>query len=122
MRTLLVAIVMISGCHKDARTVTSPKEADALWAFTPEGAQLGIVATPRALAMLEHGWGDLHAFVDKAPDLAPIAKQMDAQLAQLTGVPDFKLADYGLTSEKGGSVFVIGPEEVVMVVPVADHD
>jgi len=122
MRRLLVAIVMISGCHKDARTVTSPKEADALWALTPEGAQLGIVATPRALAMLEHGWADVHAFVDKAPDLAPIAKAMDAQLAELTGAPDFKLADYGLTSEKGGAVFVIGPEQVVMVVPLADRD
>lgn len=119
---LLVAIVLLSGCHKDARSVTSPKEADALWALTPEGARLGIVATPRALAMLDHGWADVHAFVDKAPDLAPIAKAMDAQLAELTGAADFKLADYGLTSEKGGAVFVIGPEQVVMVVPVADRD
>ena len=122
MRRLLVAIVMISGCHKDARTVTSPKEADALWALTPDGAQLGIVATPHALAMLEHGWADLHTFIDKAPDLAPLAKEMDAQLTALTGVPDFKLADFGLTSEKGAAMFLVGPDQVVMVVPLADRD
>lgn len=121
MRRLLVAFLVISGCHKDARTA-SPKDADALWALTPEGAQLGIVITPRGLAMVEHGWADLHAFVDKAPDLKPVAQLMDQQLAQLTGAPDFKLADYGLTSEKGGAVFVVGPQQVVMVVPLADRD
>jgi len=124
MRRLLVAIVMISGCHKDARTVTSPKEADALWALTPEGAQLGLVETPRGLAMLEHGWADLHAFVDKAQDLKPIADMMDAQLAALTGTADFKLADYGMTSEKGFAVFVVDAHspKVVMVVPLADRE
>ncbi|MBV8756928.1 MAG: hypothetical protein JO257_06630 [Deltaproteobacteria bacterium] len=121
MRRLLVGLLVISGCHKDTHSA-SPKDADALWALTPDGAQLGIVATPRGLAMLEHGWTDVHAFVDKAPDLAPFAKLMDGGLAQLTGMPDFKLADYGLTSEKGGAVFVLGPQQVVIVVPLADRD
>ena len=122
MRRLLVALLLVVGCHKASSPTASPKDADALWALAPEGTQLGIVATPRALAMLEHGWQDVHAFVAKAPDLAPFAKMIDEQLQELTGAPDFKLADFGLTSEKGGAVFVIGPHQVVMVVPVADRD
>lgn len=122
MRTLLVGLLLVVGCHKASQSGSSPKEADALWALAPEGTQLGIVATPRALAMLEHGWQDVHAFVAKAPDLAPFSKIIDQQLQELTGAPDFKLADFGLTSEKGGAVFVIGPDQVVMVVPLADRD
>jgi len=122
MRRLLVGLLLVVGCHKASQSGSSPKEADALWALAPEGTQVGIVVTPRALAMLEHGWQDVHAFVAKAPDLAPFAKIIDQQLQELTGAPDFKLADFGLTTDKGGAVFVIGPDQVVMVVPLADRD
>lgn len=122
MRTLLVGLLLVVGCHRASQSGSSPKEADALWALAPEGTELGIVATPRALAMLEHGWQDVHAFVAKAPDLAPFSKIIDQQLEELTGAPDFKLADFGLTSEKGGAVFVIGADQVVMVIPLADRE
>jgi hypothetical protein len=121
MRRLLVALLVVTGCHKANQAGSSPKDADSLWALAPEGTKLGIVVTPRGLAMVEHGWQDLHAFVEKAPELAPIAKEMDDQLRDLTGVADVKLADFGLTTDKGGAVFVLGKDEVVMVVPVGDR-
>ena len=124
MRRLLVGLLVVVGCHKGSQQGgSSPKEADALWALAPEGTTIGVVATPRALAMAEHGWQDVHTFVEKAPELAPVARQMDDRLRELTGgAADLKLADYGLTSEKGGALFVLGPERVVMIVPVADRD
>jgi len=123
MRRLLVALLVVTGCHKAKPEAGSPKDADALWALAPEGTQVGIVATPRGLAMVEHGWQDVHAFVEKAPDLAAVAKQMDDRLREVTGgSADIKLADYGLTTDKGGALFVVGPHRVVLVVPVGDRD
>jgi hypothetical protein len=124
MRRLLVALLVVTtfACHK-AGPQGSPKQADALWALAPEGTKVGIVVTPRGLSMVEHGWQDIHSFVEKAPELAPIAKQMDDKLREVTGgAADIKLADYGLTADKGGALFVLGPDEVVMVVPVGDRD
>jgi hypothetical protein len=121
MRRALLALLTITGCHKAAHD-SSPKDADALWALAPEGATIGVVATPRALAMLEHGWHDLHAFVGKAPELADVARQLDDRLRELTGVADLTLADYGLTADKGAALFVIGPKEAVLIVPLADRD
>lgn len=123
MRRLLVGLLVITGCHKATHEAGSPKDADALWALAPEGTQVGVVVTPRGLAMVEHGWQDMHAFVEKAPELAPVAKQMDDQLRELTGgATDIRLADYGLTADKGGALFVLGPKRVVMVVPLGDRD
>jgi hypothetical protein len=123
MRRVLVALLVVTGCHKAQQAGSSPKEADALWALAPEGTMLGVVVTPRGLAMVEHGWQDVHAFVEKAPELAPVAKQMDDALRELTGAgADIKLADYGLTSEKHGALFLLGQDRAVMIVPVADRD
>lgn len=112
-------VLVISGCHK---AETPPKDADALWALAPEGAKIGVVATPRALAMLEHGWQDVHAFVQKAPELADVSKQLDAELVELTGFADLRLADYGLTSDLGAAYFGLGPKQGVVIVPLADRD
>lgn len=121
MRRLLLAVLTISACHK-ATPQASPKDADALWALAPEGTRIGVVVTPRGLAMLEHGWHDVHAFVQKAPELAAAAHTLDDRLRALTGVPDLALADYGLTADKGAAYFGIGPDQGMVIVPLADRD
>ena len=52
MRRLLLALLVISGCHRASQLAVG--DADVLWALAPEGATIGVVATPRAVAMLEH--------------------------------------------------------------------
>jgi hypothetical protein len=119
MRSLVLAVLVISGCHKPG---PSPGDADALWALAPEGAKIGIVARPRALAMLERGWKDVHAFVQKAPELATVSRQLDDKLVELTGIADLKLADYGLTADKAAAYFVVGPSQGVVIVPLANRE
>jgi hypothetical protein len=119
MRRLVLAVLVISGCHKPG---PSPGDADALWALAPEGATIGIVARPRALAMLQQGWQDVHAFVQKAPELATVSRELDEKLVELTGIADLKLADYGLTADKAAAYFGLGPRQGVVIVPLADRD
>jgi hypothetical protein len=120
MRRLLLAVLVITGCHRASQLPMG--DADALWSLAPEGARIGVVATPRALAMLEHGWQDLHAFVANAPELAPLAQQLDSRLQALTGASGLKLADLGLTADKGAAYFGTGPHDGVVIVPLADRD
>lgn len=121
MRWLFLGLVAFAACHKvsDERV---PQTADALWKLAPEGATLGFVITPRGLAMLEHGWQDLHAFAQKAPEMADAAKILDDRLRAATGIPELRLADYGLTADKAVAAFLIDRRTYVLVMPLADRD
>lgn len=64
MRThRLVCLVAVLGCKKQpaAPGVEAPAapastaEQDALWQLAPDGAQIGVVGSPRGLAMIERG-------------------------------------------------------------------
>jgi hypothetical protein len=117
MRMLVAALLMISGCHK-----TAPPDADAVWALAPESAKVGFVLTPRGLAMLEHGWHDVHEFLEHAPGLTGVAQQVDARIQQLTGAHDLALADWGLTADKGAAYFGIDESTAVLIVPLGNRD
>ncbi|CAN5889830.1 hypothetical protein BH11MYX3_BH11MYX3_14610 [soil metagenome] len=125
---VLVGLFAI-GCKKSAPAgdVTagapvSTADADALWAMAPEGATVGVVASPRAVAMTEHAWLDVRALLATAPELAPLNAMLGAQIAQVLGKPDVTLADLGLTSSKGGAFFVTPGGGGIAIVPVGDRD
>ncbi|HEY1812493.1 MAG TPA: hypothetical protein VGG74_09120 [Kofleriaceae bacterium] len=122
MRALPILLALsVAGCHHDngsAAAQASTAEQDALWKLAPAGTKLGIVVSPRGVAMLEHAWADVRAFIAATPELAP----MLVKLANVVGTPDLSLASFGLTATKGAALFMLGPDDGVLVVPLADRD
>ena len=113
-------LLLIAACHRDGGPATpvSTADQDAFWKLAPDGAVFGIVASPRALAMAEHAWGDVRAFMGATPELAPTLVKIGAAL----GTPDLSFASLGLTATKGGALFLVGPASGIAIVPVADRD
>src|SRR5580704_16695032 len=97
MRALSI-LLLIAGCHRDGGPAApvSTADQDALWKLAPDGTVLGIVASPRALAMTEHAWGDVRAFMGATPELAPMLVKIGAVL----GTPDLTFASVGLSATK----------------------
>ena len=128
MKRALVILALFAGCHRESSGPGAPPSTavqDGLWAKAPAGAVIGVVASPRAVAMFEHGWHDLHAFMKSFPAFAPAEAEMTAGLGSLGLTPDAALADVGLTHDKGFAVFLLGKGEhmeAVLLLPVADRD
>jgi hypothetical protein len=125
MRTYLIVLVAALGCKKSAPAPsTAPARttaaADALWKLGPENAQLGIIVTPRALALIEGAGLRLQALVDRAPELAMVKGQLDA-LRQRLGGPFTGLADLGLDTSRGLAWFIDASGEPIVVLPIADR-
>jgi hypothetical protein len=122
MRALPFLVVLsLTACHRDSGAPAAPvstAEQDALWKLAPAGTKLGVVVSPRGVAMLDHAWADVRAFIAATPELAP----MLVKLANVVGTPDLSLASFGLTATKGAAMFVLGHEQVVIVVPLGDRD
>lgn len=127
---LVVAGALTVGCKKKPAegvenatgSPASTAEIDALWALAPEGATIAIVASPRAVAMAEHGWQDVRVLLASAPELAPINMMLGNQLQELFGKPELALADLGLSATKGGGFFVTPGGGGIAIIPVGDRD
>jgi hypothetical protein len=112
MRALLV-LLALAACHHDGAAPAAPvstSDQDALWKLAPDGAVFGIVVSPRALAMVDHGWSDVRAFMATVPELASIR-------AAAGGDPS--LASVGLSASAGGAVFVVEAGKTIAIVPSA---
>lgn len=128
MKTWAVVVFALSGCHKASDSPNAParvvdtKEADALWALAPDGAIVGMVAAPHAITMTEHAWLDIQTFIAAAPEFASVKAEMDAQLVKLTGAPSLKLSDLGVSADHGAAMFVMGHDESISIISLADRD
>ena len=130
MRSTLawVCLLAVFGCEDDSRpahpspaapTPASIAATDALWALTPAGARGAIVASPRALGLAEDAFALARGFVDSTPDLAPMKRELDELLARTGG--STKLADWGLTRDKGAALFLLH-DGLVAILPLANRD
>jgi hypothetical protein len=121
-----VLVVLIASCHGETVVSSgappSTTEADALWKLAPDGTTVGVVASPRAFAMIEHAWVDINTFMKAAPELAPYAAMAAAALSKATGSAELSLASIGLSDAKGGALFVLGPDSGIAIVPLGDRD
>ena len=131
MRAHVVLLALLLGCHEapssPASTSTpappaSTADADALWAVAPDGAIFGLVATPRAVAGVEHAWQDVRAYLAGVPELAPIDAALRTMLPAGLGSAGTTLAQLGLDPGKGAAVFVGDHGDLAMIVPVGDRD
>lgn len=121
MRALCVLLVLGAACHHGGDSAGAPPptvDQDALWKLAPDGTKLGIVISSRGIAMIEHAAADVHAFMAKAPELAPVVAKLDALLQGHS----LDLASYGLAPGKGAAAFFIDDNTGVVIVPIADRD
>src|ERR1700733_13902747 len=117
-----VALLLAAACHKtpagDVGAPSSTADQDALWKLAPSDAMFGAVASPRALAMIEHAWGDVRALMAATPELSPALVKIGAMF----NTPDLSFASFGLSATKGAALFMIGPNKGIAIIPVGDRD
>jgi len=109
-------LVLAAACHKSP---PPGADADALWDLAPDGTELGIVATPRAMTLASHALDTTRALV-ATPDFAPVKPAFDEIVSGIVGKPDASLADAGLATDRGFAVFVTH-DGVIGAIPVADR-
>lgn len=112
-----LALALLAACHKSP---PAGADADALWDLAPDGTELGIVATPRALTLASHALDTARQLTAMA-DFAPLKDNVDEVLTGLFGKPDATLADAGLATDKGFAMFVT-KDGVIGTIPVADRE
>jgi hypothetical protein len=115
MRRALLLILLVA-CKKGP---APGGEADSLWDLAPDGTELGIVATPRAITLASHALDTVRQ-VAALPDFAPYKDEVDDVVTGLLGKPDATFADAGLATDKGFAMFVT-KDGVLGTIPVADR-
>jgi type II secretory pathway pseudopilin PulG len=128
--TWLIGLVVLACCKREPVVplsetpagVASTTEQDALWKLAPAGASLGLVASPRGIAMAERYLAGSAAVQAAAPELASMFRPFDDLLREAIGTPRPVLAEFGLTHDKGFAMFTAQDDSTVVVVPVVDRD
>jgi type IV pilus assembly protein PilA len=125
----LVCLVAVVGCKKEpaapgveAPAAPSTSELDALWQLAPDGAQIGVVGSPRGLAMLERGAVAIDAMLAAAPDLAPLHRKVLEAWTHATGSSTLGLAALGFSANQGFAMFGSDANKAALVLPVVDRD
>lgn len=125
----LVCLVTVLGCNKEpaAPGVEAPSgpastaEQDALWQLAPDGAQVGVVGSPRGLAMIERGAIAIDAMLAAAPDLAPLHRKVLEAWTRATGSSTLGLAALGFTANQGFAMFGSDADHAALVLPLVNR-
>ncbi len=127
----LVTLVTLLGaaCGKDKPPTSampsshaSTEAQDALWKLAPDGATVGVVVSPTAVAAIENGWLAVKKLFATAPELAAIAAGLDAELTKTFGSSNVTLADVGMARGMGAALFMLPGGEQLVIAPVVDRD
>jgi hypothetical protein len=137
MRAVWVGLVLVLGCSATGpvpdrkapvavaaapAAPVAPDERDLLWALAPEGATLGVVVSPRGVAMIERAVTTAQDVLTSSADFAALQAEVMHGLMRAFGTPSPTLAGFGLSHDKGFALFVVDRGQVVMVLPVGDRD
>lgn len=117
------AFVLFTACKKEpvADKAAGGSELDALWALAPAGSEIGAVASPRALSLLDGARARMQENLTAIPELAKLAAIVQEGMQETFGSTDLDLAAHGLTVEKGAASFAT-KDGSVHVLPVVDRD
>jgi hypothetical protein len=118
----LAVVAIIPGCSKAKSKLDLDRGADvdALWDLAPNGTQLGVVASPRAVALAFRGIAALREAINQ-PDLQLAKPQLDALLKSMFGSETATPADAGFASNRSFAMFVT-TDGVLGVMPVGDRN
>jgi hypothetical protein len=118
---LLLALVAVAGCgNKSKLDADRGADVDALWDLAPDGTELGIVASPRAVDLAFRGLAAARALTAQ-PDLAPAKDQLDAVAQGMFGSTSATPEEAGFATTKPFAMFVTN-DGVIGVMPVGDRD
>jgi hypothetical protein len=116
----IAAAALVSGCSNKSKLDSDRGDAvDALWALAPDGTELGIVASPRAVALAFRAIAAVRELMAQ-PDLAAAKPQLDDLAKAMFGSETATPADAGF-GEKAFAMFATA-EGVIGIMPVADRD
>jgi hypothetical protein len=120
MRIWLLALVLCSCGNKSKLDMDRGADVDALWDLAPDGTEVGIVASPRAIDFVMRGVSAARGLA-AMPDFAPMKPQVDAIIAALLGRPDATPTEAGIATDRGFAMFITN-DGVLGVMPVGDRD
>ena len=121
-------LLALAACHKEATPPapggpSSTADVDALWKLAPEGTAFGAVASPQAMQMVEHGYGDVTKFLGSIPEVAPALAKMTEDMKRELGTDLLTFDAVGMSTKKGGIALFMRPDKRGLVVlPVTDRD
>ncbi|HEX7699410.1 MAG TPA: hypothetical protein VF403_01730, partial [Kofleriaceae bacterium] len=98
----------------------SQEAVNALWDQAPDGTEVGIVASPKAIRLVLDGVTAAQGLF-ATPDFAPMKPTANALIGALLGTPDSTPAAAGLSAEKGFAMFITS-DGVLGVMPVGNRD
>jgi hypothetical protein len=120
-RLALLACCLVSACgNKSKLDVDRGGDVDALWDLAPDGTQLGIVGSPRAVGLTLRGVAAIRELMAQ-PDLAPAKPQADMLAKALFGSENATAEDAGFSGTKPFAMFATG-DGVIGIMPVVDRD
>lgn len=122
-RLALLACCLVSAVacgNKSKLDVDRGGDVDALWDLAPDGTQLGIVGSPRAVGLALCGVAAVRELLAQ-PDLAPAKPQADMLAKALFGSETATAEDAGFSATKPFALFATA-DGVVGIMPVVDRD
>ncbi|MEO6774400.1 MAG: hypothetical protein ABI467_15495 [Kofleriaceae bacterium] len=125
MRTwpIALALAALAGCGHHSSLLDlgqTGAAADELWDLAPDGTEVGVVATPKAIGLVFDGIAAVQALV-KTSDWAPLKPNVQALIGALLGRADATPAEAGLAGDRGFAMFITA-DGVLGVLPVIDRD
>jgi hypothetical protein len=110
------------GCSKGKSKLDADRGADvdALWELAPNGTELGIVASPRAVGLGFRAIAALREATNQ-PDLQLAKPQLDAVLKGMFGSETATPEEAGFAKDRAFAMFVT-PDGVLGVMPVGDRN
>src|SRR5450432_905177 len=122
MRTWLIVLGLGAACgnHPSLLDSDSGGGTDALWDLAPDGTEVGIVASPRAIKLVLDGITAAQNLF-AMDDFAPMRPTASALIGALLGAPDATPDAAGLSADKGFAMFITG-DGVLGIMPVGDRD
>ncbi|HSD89038.1 MAG TPA: hypothetical protein VLB44_16030 [Kofleriaceae bacterium] len=125
MRWVLLAVVAtgaLAACRNNKSKLDADRggDVDTLWDLAPDGTELGLVASPRAVGLTIRAVDAIRELAQQ-PDLAPAKPQIDALAKGLFGSETATAADAGFSASHGFAMFATS-DGVLGVMPVADRD
>ncbi len=117
----VAALGALGGCgHKSKLDADRAADVDALWALAPDGTELGIVASPRAVRLAFRGIAAVRALTAQ-PDLAPAKSTLDNLARGMFGSETATPQEAGFSDTKPFAMFATS-DGVVGIMPVGDRD
>jgi hypothetical protein len=121
MRIAVLVLVALLGCKgKSKLDADRGADVDALWDLAPDGTELGVVGSARAVGLAFRAVGALRDAV-KQPDFELAKPQLDALLASLLGNETATPEDAGFAKDRPFAMFVTR-DGVLGVMPVGNRD